>query len=188
MKRLVSVVLCGVLMLSLGITAMAQSLEEVHYMTDYTNLGELYADLEPEWYEALDEQEKQVLYETTMEEVLEESESDLDEQSSMRAGNGLDWDLSVDSKLKSCMTYKVTVSTAEKCTKIALKSIVYDSSNKIVDIFNNNKNNAKSANFSRTVTGLVAGGNYKVYAHITITLSSTGKNIVDSKTKTKTVR
>lgn len=184
MKKIVSVLLCMVLVFSLGFTAMAQmNNAETHYMTDYENLGELFADLETEAFEALDEDAKEQLYNTSVDAVLAGETSD-DASDKQRATATFSGSLSTTALLKGRLTYKAAASASTTATSIAISGVVYDASNKIVDTKSQTEYSVSSSSLNRPVTGLTSGEQHKVYVTYTAKFPSNVTPTSSAKTKT----
>lgn len=185
MKSVVSVLLCMVLVFSLGLTAMAQTNEaDVHYMTDYENLGELFEDLETESFAMLDEDAKEQLYDISIEAVLAGETVGDEGNANQRATATFSGSLSTTALLKGRLTYKATASASTKATAISITGIVYDSSNKIVDTDSKSGTNVTSLSLNKTVTGLVSGEQHKVYAAYSAKFPSGVTPSSSTKTKT----
>lgn len=174
MKKLLSVVLCMTLLFCLGFSSMAQTTEEeVHYITDYENLGQLYEDLEPEYFASLDEEGKAQLYNTSIEEVLA-AEPEVENTGNTRATAAtFTASLSTSTLLTGRLTYTATGSASVTANSIAVTVVVYDVSTKVVDTDSKTVYNASTAKLSKALTGLTSGAQYKVYATYTAKFPST---------------
>lgn len=183
MKKIISLLLCMVLVCCMGFTSMAQTNDAgAHYMTDYENLGELFEDLEKEAFDALDDAAKEQLYNTSIESVLaseENIENSIEPRDTAATFSG---SLSTTALLKGRLTYKAKAVASTTATSIAISGLVYDSSGKIVDTASQTEKNVSSSTLSKTVTGLNSGEQHKVYVIYTakfpsgVTPTSSTKN------------
>lgn len=184
-KRMISVLLCTILIFTLGFTAMAQTNEEkAHYMTDYKNLGELFADLESEEFAKLDDDVKEELYNTSIEEVLEQEENSDKEEANTRATTTFTATLTTTALLKGRLTYKPAATATVQANSITISGVVYDASGKVVDTKAQTEYNVYSSNFSRQLTGLTSDEQHKVY--VKYTASFPAGSITSSAVETKT--
>lgn len=181
-KRMISVLLCAMLMFTMGVTAMAQTNEaEAHYMTDYENLGELFEELEPEGFSELDDVAKEELYNTDVNDVLNET---VDNDENQRTTVVFDGSLTTTALLKGRLTYRARATATVETTSIAVSGIVYDSAGKIVDTKSQTEYSLTNSTLSRTLTGLNSGEQYKVYAKYTAKFPSDVTPTSSTKTRT----
>lgn len=184
-KRMISVLLCVVLMFTMGVTAMAQTNEvEAHYMTDYENLGELFEELEPVAFSQMDNETKTELYNTSMDDVLKENTNNESMNESQRTAVTFSGSLSTSALLKGRLTYKPSATATVQATSISISGVVYNASGKIVDTKAQTENSVFSSSFSRAVTGLTSGEQHKVY--VVYTGKFPNGSTPSSSTKTKT--
>ena len=185
MKKIISVLLCMVLVCSMGFTVLAQSDDAgVHYMTDYENLGELFEDLEKESFQALDDATKEALYSTSIEAVLSSEATEGNSIEPRSETVTFTCTLSTTALLKGRLTYKAKASATSTATSITISGIVYDASGKIVDTKTQTENSVTSSSLSRTVTGLTSGVQHRVY--VTYTGKFPSGVTPSSSTKTRT--
>lgn len=184
-KRMISVLLCTMLMFTMCATAMAQTNEaEAHYMTDYENLGELFAELEPVAFLQMDNEAKTELYNTSVDDVLNETSNNESMNEGQRTAVTFNGSLSTSALLKGRLTYKPSATATVQATSISISGVVYNASGKIVDTKAQTENSVFSSSFSRAVTGLTSGEQHKVYVVYTGKFPS--GSTPSSSTKTKT--
>ncbi len=173
MKKIVVTIMTILAVLGMGtVPTYAAQNEESHTIDEYTYLGEMIQEIDPEVYSKMDLAER--LYWNSF--VIEDSQNDVDEFKFFPAGNsaitkalpitGM-YTLSANSGKAGCIYVGAHISTSQKCPSLSVYAYIYDittgyivKSDSSISVGSSN-----SETISKNFTGLNSGKKYKVVAN-----------------------